>query len=113
MLELSAVAIQLAKKLFSSPLRLTYIEGSVLDTTVLPGPFGAIIERCTLQLFNDTDLPLALAANVRRLRNRGLIISHLSLRLSITRPSPGAVVVRGARLGSGANLDGCGSAVPG
>jgi hypothetical protein len=75
-LELSTTAIELARTMFGLVPRLTYLGGSLLDDRLLPGPFDMIIERRTLQLFNDTDRREGLAALARRLGNPGVFLSH-------------------------------------
>jgi hypothetical protein len=50
--------------------------GDILDRSVCPGPFDAIIERRTLQLFREEERNLAVDALASRLQANGLFLSH-------------------------------------
>jgi hypothetical protein len=58
---------------------LTFVCGDLFDRAVCPGPYDAIIERRTLQLFEPTDRELALERLTARLALRGLLVSHCHL----------------------------------
>jgi hypothetical protein len=53
-----------------------FVVGDILDRSVCPGPFDAIIERRTLQLFPEEERGLALDALASRLQAGGLLLSH-------------------------------------
>ncbi len=53
-----------------------FVVGDILDRSVCPGPFNAIIERRTLQLFPEEERGLALDALASRLQADGLFLSH-------------------------------------
>ena len=53
-----------------------FVIGDVLDRSVCPGPFDAIIERRTLQLFPEKERGTALDALASRLQPNGLLLSH-------------------------------------
>jgi len=55
---------------------LDFVVGNFLETAVCPGPFDVIIERRTVQLFPEQDLPKALQALAGRLGNVGIFLSH-------------------------------------
>jgi hypothetical protein len=74
--ELSGIAIALCKRHFARQTGVKYVEGSLLDPGVAPGPFDMIIERRTLQLFSDADRPTGLGALARRLGTPGVFLSH-------------------------------------
>jgi len=50
--------------------------GDILDASACPGPFDAIIERRTLQLFPPEERGLALDMLAARLKADGLFVSH-------------------------------------
>jgi hypothetical protein len=54
----------------------TYVTGDVLDPSLCPGPFDAIIERRTLQLFPVEERGAAFDRLVSRLRSDGFFLSH-------------------------------------
>jgi hypothetical protein len=56
---------------------LTFVTGDLRDTSLCAGPFGAVIERRTLQLFPDEELPAAMQAVANRLAAKGLFFSHV------------------------------------
>jgi hypothetical protein len=56
--------------------RLEFVVGDLLDTTVCPGPFDAIIERRTVQWFFEYERTVALSALSGRLRGSGIFLSH-------------------------------------
>ena len=56
--------------------RIDYVVGNLQDGSVCPGPFDAIIERRTLQLFPEEERPGALDALLRRLADNGILLSH-------------------------------------
>ena len=53
-----------------------FVIGDILDRSACPGPFDAIIERCTLQVFPEEERGLALDALASRLKPEGLFLSH-------------------------------------
>jgi DNA-binding CsgD family transcriptional regulator len=53
-----------------------FVIGDVLDRSVCPGPFDAIIERRMLQLFPEQEQGVALDALASRLKADGLLVSH-------------------------------------
>ena len=53
-----------------------FVIGDVLDRSVCPGPFDAIIERRMLQLFPEQEQGVALDALASRLTADGLLVSH-------------------------------------
>lgn len=53
-----------------------FVIGEVLDRSVCPGPFDAIIERRMLQLFPEQEQGVALNALASRLTADGLLLSH-------------------------------------
>ena len=53
-----------------------FVVGDLRDTSVCPGPFDVVIERCTLQLFPPTERGSALDALADRLRPDGIFVSH-------------------------------------
>src|SRR5215208_3956911 len=55
------------------------VTGDLLDPSACPGPFDVIVERRTLQLFDDTERPRALVALTNRLSPRGLFVTHAHL----------------------------------
>lgn len=55
---------------------LLFVTGDLMDPSVCPGPFDAIIERRTLQLFPEADLPEALERVTARLAVAGTFVSH-------------------------------------
>jgi SAM-dependent methyltransferase len=56
--------------------RLEFVTGDVRDVSVCPGPFDVVIERRTLQLFPDDELPAVMQAVAGRLAPRGVFFSH-------------------------------------
>ena len=56
--------------------RLEFVTGDLNDADVCRGPFDVVIERRTLQLFRQHDLPAALQAVASRLAARGIFFSH-------------------------------------
>lgn len=56
--------------------RLRSVTGDVLDASMCPGPFDAVIERRTLQLLPKHEQALALERLTARLAPRGLLVSH-------------------------------------
>ena len=55
---------------------LTCVTGDLANPTICPGPFDAIIERRTLQLFPEEERAVALEALVGRLAEKSMMISH-------------------------------------
>ena len=55
---------------------LRFVTGDLVDPTVCPGPFDAVIERRTLQLFPEPERLVALERLVARLATRGVLVSH-------------------------------------
>jgi hypothetical protein len=55
---------------------LLYVTGDLMDPQVFPGPFDAVVERRTLQLFPATERLAALDRLVKRLSNRGVFVSQ-------------------------------------
>lgn len=53
-----------------------FVTGDILDRSVCPGPFDAIIERRTLQLFPSEERGIALDVLASRLQPDGLLLSH-------------------------------------
>jgi SAM-dependent methyltransferase len=53
-----------------------YVTGDLLDAAVCPGPFDAIIERRTVQLFRAQEFGNAMKALAARLRPDGIFVSH-------------------------------------
>jgi SAM-dependent methyltransferase len=53
-----------------------FVIGDLLDRSVCPGPFDAIIERRMLQLFPEQEQGVALDALASRLKADGLLLSH-------------------------------------
>jgi len=53
-----------------------FVVGNILDRSICPGPFDAIIERRTLQLFPDEERGTALDALASRLQPHGVFLSH-------------------------------------
>jgi Methyltransferase domain len=53
-----------------------FVVGSLLDMTVCPGPFDVVIERRTVQRFEENDRPAALRALAGRLGEIGILLSH-------------------------------------
>ena len=53
-----------------------FLIGDILDTSVCPGPFDAIIERRTLQVFSSEERGIALDMLASRLKPDGLFLSH-------------------------------------
>jgi Methyltransferase domain len=53
-----------------------FVIGDILDRSICPGPFDAIIERRTLQLFPEEERGTALDALASRLQPNGLFLSH-------------------------------------
>jgi SAM-dependent methyltransferase len=53
-----------------------FVVGDLIDPAICPGPFDVVIERRTLQLFPDSERPLALQAVANRLAQRGIFFSH-------------------------------------
>jgi hypothetical protein len=56
--------------------RLAFVTGNLLSNDVAPGPFDAVIERCTVQLFPPALREAAFEALSARLTSAGLLISH-------------------------------------
>jgi len=54
----------------------TLVTGDLRDPGVCPGPFDVIIERRTLQLFHEEELPGAMKAVADRLASPGIFLSH-------------------------------------
>ena len=75
-LDLSPNGIRLSKQRFGVRPRLRFVVGDLRDPAICPGPFGAIIERRTLQLIPESERPAALAALAGRLADPGLLITH-------------------------------------
>jgi hypothetical protein len=79
-LDLSSFAMERYQKaLAKNHLDGQCVTGDLLDPSVCPGPFDVIVERRTLQLFDDLDRPRALAAVTDRLSPRGLFVTHAHL----------------------------------
>lgn len=57
--------------------RLAFAIGDFTDLAICPGPFDAVIERRTLQLFPEAEREPALQRLVGRLAERGLFVSHI------------------------------------
>ena len=55
---------------------LTLAAGDFTDPAICPGPFDAVIERRSIQLFSDEEQPLVLERLVARLPEKGLFVSH-------------------------------------
>jgi hypothetical protein len=55
---------------------LKFVAGDLSDSSYCPGPYDVIIDRRTLQLWPDDELPMALQTVVDRLAPRGLFFSH-------------------------------------
>jgi len=55
---------------------LQFVTGDVLDASTCPGPFDAVIERRTLQLFTPDDQRRALHMIQARLAAHGIVVSH-------------------------------------
>jgi len=55
---------------------LTFATGDLMDPGVCAGPFDAVIERRTVQLFPEAERPAAVDRLVSRLADRGLFVSH-------------------------------------
>lgn len=55
---------------------LRFVVGDILDRSLCPGPFDAIIEHRTLQLFPEEERGLAVDALASRLKIDGLLVSH-------------------------------------
>lgn len=53
-----------------------FVVGDIMDRSVCPGPFDAIIEHRTLQLFPEEERGLAVDALASRLKTDGLLVSH-------------------------------------
>jgi methyltransferase family protein len=53
-----------------------FVVGDIMDPTVCPGPYDAIVERCTLQLFPTEERSAALEALEHRLSPQGLLRSN-------------------------------------
>lgn len=53
-----------------------FVVGSLLDMTLCPGPFDVIIERRTVQRFEENDQSAALRALAGRLGAIGILLSH-------------------------------------
>jgi hypothetical protein len=56
---------------------LTFATGDLLNADVCPGPYDAVIERRTVQLFPQEEIELALERLTSRLAPRGMFVSHL------------------------------------
>ena len=54
----------------------SYVTGDLDDATICPGPFDAVIERRTIQLFPDTEQHSALDRLAARLGPRAYLLSH-------------------------------------
>ena len=54
----------------------TFVVGDILNRSECPGPFDAIIERRTLQLFPEEERGVALDALALRLKPEGMFLSH-------------------------------------
>ena len=79
-MDLSALAIDVIRKAIAeSSQRAECVAGDLLDPSVCPGPFDVVVERRTLQLFDDTERNRALAALTKRLSSRGLLVTHAHL----------------------------------
>lgn len=55
---------------------LAAVTGDLTNTDICPGPFDAVIERRTVQLFNGDERPAALGRLVARLGPRGMFVSQ-------------------------------------
>jgi SAM-dependent methyltransferase len=90
-MDLSPVALQLAETWQLSPEELDrlcpgelranggsvkFVAGDILDRSVCPGPFDAIVERRMLQLFPEAERGAALDGLASRLQPSGLFLSH-------------------------------------
>jgi len=58
---------------------LRFVCGDLFDATACPGPFDAVIERCTLQLYSPDERTLGLERLTGRLAQRGLFVSHVHM----------------------------------
>ncbi len=67
---------------------LDFVVGNLLDTAVCPGPFDVIIERRTVQLFPEQDLPTALQVLAGRLGSVGIFLSHCNDRAYMSQRRP-------------------------
>jgi SAM-dependent methyltransferase len=56
--------------------RLRFVTADLMNPDACPGPFDVVIERLTLQLFDEKTRPQALEAVARRLAPRGIFLSH-------------------------------------
>ena len=56
-----------------------YHVGDLFDPCAAPGPFDVVIERRTLQLFNEAEFQRAIEAVTARLAPRGIFVSHAHL----------------------------------
>lgn len=55
---------------------LEFVVGDLCDSAICPGPYDVVIDRRTLQLYPEPDLPMAMAAVVQRLSDPGIFFSH-------------------------------------
>ncbi|MGH9309188.1 MAG: hypothetical protein ACRD1U_07430 [Vicinamibacterales bacterium] len=55
---------------------LASVTGDLIDPAICPGPFDAVIERRTVQLFPEVEREVALDRLASRLGARGLFVSH-------------------------------------
>lgn len=76
-LDLSPAALEISARAYpDAPRRPTCVAGDLTDASICPGPFDAIVERRTLQLFPETERPAAMAAVANRMGPRGIFFSH-------------------------------------
>ena len=63
-------------KTVGPPTRVDWVQGDILDRTCRPGPFDLIVERRTVQLYDEEMRGQALAALADRLTPDGVLFSH-------------------------------------
>ena len=79
-MDLSAFAMnRIQEAIVRNNLRGECVTGDLLDASLARGPFDVIVERRTLQLFEDAERDQALAAITNRLAPRGLFVTHAHL----------------------------------
>ena len=79
-MDLSALAMDLVRKAIAeNNLRAACVTGDLLDPSLCSGPFDVVVERRTLQLFDNTERNRALVALTNRLSPRGLFVTHAHL----------------------------------
>ncbi len=79
-MDLSPFAIEMVRRAIAeNQQRAECVTGDLLDPTVCPGPFDVVIERRTLQLFDDGARERALEAVTSRVATPGLFVTHAHL----------------------------------